>query len=95
MATVMRWLSENTHPRFREQYALARELQGHVMGDMVLDIVHEVLKPDRLDPQRARAAIDALKWQAAKLAPTVYGEKTTGRNLTGKSSAFVFIDTLL
>jgi hypothetical protein len=46
------------------------------MGDMVLDIVHEVLKPDGLDPQRARAAIDALKWQAGKLAPKVYGDKT-------------------
>ena len=44
---------------------------------MALDAAQEVLKEDGPDPHRVRVTIDAFKWQAGKLAPSVYGEKQT------------------
>lgn len=71
-STVMRWLQ--AHPDFRENYARAREDQGHADADEMKDISRRCLAGE-IEPQAARAAIDALKWTAGKRLPKVYGDK--------------------
>ena len=75
MRTVFRWLDSNEE--FRRQYARAREVQGHVLFDMSRD---EAMTAT--DAQLGRLRYDALKWQASKLVPKVYGDKMT-QELTG------------
>jgi hypothetical protein len=68
--TVYAWLEK--HPAFQQQYARAREIQGHVLAEMAVDAAR-----DARDPQLARLKFDALRWHAGKLVPKVYGEKST------------------
>lgn len=82
ISTVMRWLRENE--AFREQYALAREMQADGLFDEILDIAdsqegdvyvkdgEEFVNHDAI--QRARLRIDARKWMAGKMRPKVYGD---------------------
>lgn len=67
--TVFNWLKK--HPEFREIYALAREVQGHVMFDAVGEVI------DEATPETAylsKVKIDGLRWQAGRLAPKSYGD---------------------
>lgn len=69
VGTVFNWLK--AHAEFREIYALAREVQGHVMFDAVGEVI------DEATPQTAYLAkvkIDGLRWQAGRLAPKSYGD---------------------
>ena len=70
--TVMKWLAAD--PDFQANYARAREAQADADADKIGDIVDRVLA-GKLDPQAARAAIDALKWTAGKRQPKKYGDK--------------------
>lgn len=69
-SSVFRWLQANEG--FREQYAHAREVQGHMAAERAVD---EALAAE--DAARGRLKFDALKWQAAKQLPKVYGDKIT------------------
>ncbi|WP_313349093.1 hypothetical protein [Paracoccus sp. (in: a-proteobacteria)] len=71
-STVIRWLRDDED--FRADYARAREAQADADADKIGDIVDKVLA-GKLDPQAARAAIDALKWTAGKRQPKKYGDK--------------------
>ena len=67
--TVFRWLRR--HAEFRETYALAREIQGHLAFDAVTEAI------DDATPETAYLAkvrIDGLRWQAARLAPRAFGD---------------------
>ena len=75
--TVYRWIEENEE--FRDAYARAREDQAHSFFDEVTDISMKVASGE-MDPQSARVIIDARKWQAGKLRPKVYGDKTITEN---------------
>lgn len=68
--TVFRWLAKPEHEAFRQQYARAKEVQGHIQFGRG---VKEALTAT--DAQLGRLKLDARKWAAAKLAPKVYGEK--------------------
>jgi hypothetical protein len=76
--TVYRWFSR--HPDFAEAYGRARRARALLRVDEIDDIVQKVVDGD-LDPNAARVAIDAHKWQAAKEDPRTFGEKV---ELTGK-----------
>lgn len=67
--TVFQWLESS--PDFTHKYARAREIQGHVYFDMAGEVA-----VNAEDAGRGRLAYDARKWQASKLAPKVYGDKT-------------------
>jgi hypothetical protein len=91
VATVCRWLADENHRIFREQYARAREAQADTITDEILDIADDASNDwmERKDAddqtigwvlngehvQRSRLRIDARKWYAGKLAPKKYGEK--------------------
>jgi hypothetical protein len=68
-STVFRWL--DTNAEFRDKYARAREVQGHLAADRAVDAA-----VNATDAGLGRLAYDARKWQASKLAPKVYGDKT-------------------
>lgn len=70
--TVMRWLKDDQ--TFRQNYASAREDQGHADADAIADIAKRIIKGE-IDPAAGRAAIDALKWTAGKRQPKAYGDK--------------------
>lgn len=98
VGTVLRWLAQDLHAGFREQYAKARELQADALFDETLQIAdtpvigrkvkidkdgdEEVTEEDMIAHRRLQ--IDVRKWIAGKLRPKVYGEKTV---LAGDDSA--------
>ncbi|MHA6684487.1 terminase small subunit-like protein [Mesorhizobium sp. A556] len=86
-ATVYRWLA--AHEEFRDQYALARELQADTLFDDILEISDDA-RNDWMERrgeddagwaangehiQRSRLRVDARKWMAGKLRPKKYGDK--------------------
>src|SRR5215207_7253374 len=71
---VWRWRADPEREAFRAQYAAAREAQGDNKFDDVGDVAQKVLTGE-LEPAAGRVAIDAIKWQASKLAPKSYGDK--------------------
>ena len=67
-----------------ESYARARKHQAEAGQSRILDCVDRILAGE-LDPNAARVAIDALKWNAARMHPAIYSEKVaiTGPDGTG------------
>lgn len=83
--TVFRWLAD--HESFRQQYARAKELQGHVQADRGLK---DALTAS--DASLGRLKFDARKWAASKLAPKQYGEKVTQEH-TGAEGGPIMVIT--
>ena len=82
--SVRRWVRDDE--AFRGQYARAREDQADADADDIGDIARDTLT-GKYDPAAARVAIDALKWNAEKRRPKVYGKSvdvtTGGERITG------------
>ena len=72
--TVFRWLAANE--TFRQQYARAKEVQGHVQADRGM---RDALTAT--DASLGRLKFDARKWAASKLAPKQYGERVVNENV--------------
>ena len=95
--TVFKWLNENED--FKKDYTEARKLQAHTFADMLNDIAQDasgdIITLDgkqvlnSLNLGRAKLQIDALKWQASKLLPKVYSDRTT---LAGDDSAPIKVE---
>lgn len=73
-STVLLWVVDGKHEAFSDQYARAREAQGHSLADNMLDL-HRELRTGDLDPQQAKVIQDGLKWQAERLARKTYGQR--------------------
>lgn len=71
-ATVYRWLQE--HEGFSDMYARAIKERGQYRAEKIEEISDKVLSGE-YDPQSARVAMDGLKWVAAKLDNTKYGDR--------------------
>lgn len=81
-ATVYRWLAD--YPDFAASYGQARQVQAHRMFDEARAIARAATdKTVRV----AKLRIDTLKWQAAKLAPRVYGARVE-RDLEPEAPVF-------
>jgi len=72
-STVYRWLREREE--FRQDYAHARELQGHVQADRGL---RDAITAE--DAGLGRLKWDARRWHASKLAPKEYGDSVALRH---------------
>ena len=70
--TIVEWKLDNAD--FAARYARAMEDRGLSYGDQISDLVNKVLAGD-YEVDRARLALDGLKWTAARLAPKQYGDK--------------------
>ena len=68
-STIYRWIDANDD--FREKYARARERQADRRNEEII-----VIADTATDANLARLQIDARKWQASKLAPKKYGDRT-------------------
>lgn len=80
VATIMRWLADDSKKDFREQYARARELQADFMADKMLEIADDDSRDEIAfvginNVQRAKVRVDTRKWLLSKLAPKKYGDK--------------------
>jgi hypothetical protein len=74
MSTIYDW--KRRHEDFANQYARAMEDRGLSYGDQISDLIAKVLD-GKYEVDRARLALDGLKWTAARLAPKQYGERTS------------------
>ena len=72
ISTVFDWLRKD-HV-FADNYAQARATQADAKFEEISDVARKVIDGE-IDPHAARVFIDAVKWQAAKLRPSVYGDK--------------------
>lgn len=89
-ATVFRWLADEGHRLFREQYERARETQADALFEEILEIADDAsndwmeAKGDKAGEgwklngehvQRSRLRVDTRKWAASKLKPKKYGDR--------------------
>lgn len=72
LRSVMRWLDAD--PEFVEMYDEARKKRGDRYGEKVADLTQMVID-GTIKPDQARVAMDGLKWAAARMAPSKYGDK--------------------
>ena len=85
--TVFRWLTANDD--FRQQYARAKEVQGHVQADRG---IRDALTAT--DASLGRLKFDARKWAASKLAPKQYGERVQAEHSGDINVTVAFEDRL-
>lgn len=79
---VYQWLSK--HKEFADNYARAREIRAYRRNEDIDEIMAD-MKAGDVDAAQARVMLDAIKWQAGKEAPKVFGDKLDlnhGGNLT-------------
>lgn len=86
-SSVLLWVvkghgGNHNYTWFSEQYAQAREANGHAHGDRVTELAMEVLT-GKYNPQQVKVAMDGLKWAAEKMAPKNYGQRVQ-QEVTGK-----------
>lgn len=67
-ATVFKWLAADD--QMSDRYTRARQAQADTMADAIVEIADTVD-----DVARARVMIDARKWMAGKLRPSVYSDR--------------------
>lgn len=82
MSTIFKWLGENK--AFSEWYALAREVQSHVLADEIIYLSDKAIGDDTIPADKLKLQIDARKWYAGKVKANVYGEPTLMRGRVAK-----------
>jgi hypothetical protein len=73
--TVISWAMDAENP-FAEQYARARMIGYHVMGDQTLDEA-DGAGNEPGEVASARLRVDTRKWLLSKCLPKIYGDKVT------------------
>lgn len=80
------------------QYVRAREVKAFARADEIDEIVRRTLLPrdnqEYLEPNAARVAIDAIKWQAGKENAKRYGEKFTIENESSSAKPLSRADSM-
>ncbi|MCB0448420.1 MAG: hypothetical protein KDD03_13115 [Gelidibacter sp.] len=86
--TVYNWLNSehlDFDVSFLDNYVRAREESADLDAETIQDIAEKTLN-GTYDPQSARVAMDAYKWNASKKQPKKYGDKvdltTNGKDIT-------------
>ena len=85
-ATVFRWLGDDSHPGFREQYQFAMEMRADYFAEELIEIADDSRNDLTQDENgkvtvdhevvaRARLRCDIRKWLMARMAPKKYGDK--------------------
>lgn len=89
-STIFRWLLDDKHKEFWEQYEKARNVQAEMMFEELLEIAdndeHDELEKEREDGssyyvpnsefiQRSRLRVDVRKWYLSKVLPKKFGDK--------------------
>lgn len=71
--TICAWMRDDAV--FAAQYEKAKEERGNYYGELVAEISLAGLQGKYKDSGMLRAAIDGLKWSAARMAPKAYGDR--------------------
>lgn len=104
-ATVFRWLAQ--HEPFRQQYAVAREVQADHLLEEMLDIADdarndwmtraqgegEIQVPDTEHISRSKLRISTRQWMMAKMAPKKYGERVQ-QEISGPNGAPIEVSAI-
>lgn len=80
------------HPGFAHKYAQAKMQQAEIMAEEILDIADDASRDTKYDKDgnalcnaefvaRSRLRVDTRKWLASKLAPKIYGDRSTVENV--------------
>ena len=69
--------------RWQQAYARAREQQAHAIAEKAVRDVEKTIDPEQA--QLARLKFDARRWLVGKIAPRIYGDKTTHTIEAGES----------
>jgi hypothetical protein len=102
-STIFKWL--RLHPEFTEQYEKAKEESADALVSEMLDIASEMpmiyeanaegemvaTKLDSAGIARNRLRVDVIKWQASKLKPKKYSEKSSVE-VSGKDGDAILVD---
>ena len=106
--TVLRWLFDDKHEGFRDQYERARTMQAEIMAEEMLDIAddgtNDWMEKHGKDGesyyqlngehvQRSRLRLDTRKWVASRLLPKKYGDKVQ-QEITGANGGPIETKTL-
>lgn len=84
--TIYAWLDMDEHKDFLNMYTRAREEQGHLLAEEIIEIADNDSEDEIKDSEgrvrfntefaaRSKIKIDARKWLASKLAPKKFGDK--------------------
>ncbi len=76
------------HPEFAAKYAQAKIRQAEIMAEEIIDIADDDSKDIKYDKDgnevcnsefvaRSRLRVDTRKWLASKLAPKIYGDRSS------------------
>jgi hypothetical protein len=88
-ATVYRWLADEEHTSFRDQYARAIEARAEKIFEEIIEIADTPVEAEKVltkadgkqeittgdAVERSKLRVDARKWVVARLAPKKYSEK--------------------
>jgi hypothetical protein len=77
-ATIYNWMDQ--FPAFLEAYTRARERQAHTYADEIVYLGDNAIKDDKIAADKLKVQIDARKWHASKMSPTIFGEPVLKRN---------------
>jgi hypothetical protein len=102
-STIFQWL--RTIPEFTEQYEKAKEESADALVSEMLDIASEMpmvyeanaegemvaTKLDSAGVARNRLRVDVIKWQASKLKPKKYSDKSSVE-VSGKDGDAILVD---
>jgi len=72
-----------TDGRWANAYTRAREQQAHAIAEKAVRDVEKTIDPEQA--QLARLKFDARRWLVGKIAPRIYGDKTTHTLEVGES----------
>lgn len=85
VSTVLRWLADDKHEEFRNQYARAKEEQADLLVEEMIEIsddgTNDTIYTDKGAMEdkewtgRSKLRVETRKWIASKLKPKKYGEK--------------------
>lgn len=81
--TIQNWVDSD--PVFARQYDQAKEERGNYYGELVAEISLAGLQGKYKDSAMLRAAIDGLKWSAARMSPKKFGDRMQVEHEAGGS----------
>jgi hypothetical protein len=99
-STVHRWLADEDHKSFRDQYARACDARAEKIFEEIIEIADTSVEAEKVTTrsdgkqevttgdavERSKLRVDARKWVVARLAPKKYSEKLN-IEATGKDGA--------
>lgn len=92
-STFMLWVKTN-HQGIQPLYEAALKDRAHTFAEEMIEIADRVKKGTSDEIQAAKLAIETRKWNAARMEPTVYGERVRQEH-TGVNGAPIQTESIV